>query len=726
MGTIARLYVELFNPVNWVGDPGLSALELWEGETPTTQITPDETINTNPWILAWHDLDTSKTYHIKVVEDTSPDPYGIRALLCSLGAEGTHPFFDDWNLSDTPYEPDDSDPDRNTIYMGDDYALNRYAAANDIDWMLVDFFGPPPDIKVPDGIQLYLKSPTGETLGILSDSDQSAPSLNAKIKTIKNGGVDEFSFDVPSNFDLPITRNTICHFYVNGTLWFVGFVNEIPLPDQDNPVLTILGKGFYHRLKNKVISASYTDETFENIIKGIANTYLGADIGIYYSATLIEFPTITGLTVAYKDKDLLFIFDQLLQIANYDYDDTKYRFYIDNDGYFVFEEISEDIQKTIFEGFQYQEPEVTEENSNIINKILAFRSTSADPKEVEYVNTYQDTGSQARFGLLEKKITFPDYINDTTIANIAAFILQRRANPVDKVGINNYIIDTTLIFGKYIIANRRAYYWLLADDCDDLNDWDTSALINTTISLSSDHVLTGRQSFKFITGPGSNGEFAEITLPDVIPFPILARNFLYYASVTPLMEITYFSAEGSEVTLKFGSLEEELWLDDISIGEDQMGVDPNGSEDIVAVDLLAGSIINQWVRLTRSIELISGVEVFQVYDGITAEDFEVQYTTVDADLLFVRFVVEEGVLNVKRIRLTILTNAITTFYLDRMDIQANSYKWHRLQLEEARYRLSSVALFADMNFGEQADNVFTEIDNKVEDGDIALAIVAKQ
>ena len=50
-----------------------------------------------------------------------------------------------------------------------------------------------------EGIQLKLISPSGEILGILSDTDESGKILNAKITEQKIGGVEKCSFQIPRN-----------------------------------------------------------------------------------------------------------------------------------------------------------------------------------------------------------------------------------------------------------------------------------------------------------------------------------------------------------------------------------------------------------------------------------------------------------------------------------------------------------------------------------------------
>jgi len=81
---------------------------------------------------------------------------------------------------------------------------------------------------------------------------------------------------------------------------------------------------------------------------------------------------------------------------------------------------------------------------------------------------------------------------------------------------------------------------------------------------------------------------------------------------------------------------------------------------------------------------------------------------------------------IKTIRVTILEDVVSVFYIDLFDIFANIYNYHELQVEELEYHLSSIALFANINFGEKQDSVIDEIKGQVKEGNIALDIFSKQ
>lgn len=543
----------------------------------------------------------------------------------------------------------------------------------------------------PDGVTLKLFSPSGELIAILSDTNRSGQSLNVILSEQKMGGVTEFSFSIAKDLDIPITRNTECYFYVNQVLWKIGYVTSEPQPDQDNPLLSVEGSGFASRLEKKVINETYAAQTLDAIVKDVANTYLGSDVGVFYDVAKIDTPTIAAIDIQFKDKDLLKVFTTLIEIANYDYDADKYRFYVDNERELVFENISETIITNLFEGYQYQRPEVSIDNTRIVNKILAYRTKTADPDVVEYVDAYEDTDSQGRYGLFEKKLTFPDYANTATIQKIAETMLARNGAPSPIVKIIDYPLGANpLSFGKYRLSNRKDTFWKVAADCDTLTGWDQAGISNTSLALSSTHVLTGRQSLKFTTAAGSDGEYVEFTLPNQIPFPTIVRIFIYFDSVAIPIQVTFYDDLGNTVEIDF-----------------------------------TATIADQWAKYSQDVELLTEVVSLYVDPNGSEENLFVDPNGSEEDLV-VRNLLQAGLFNVETVRIMFLTDDAADIYVDRLDAYATIYGAHELQLEEIEYHLSKIELSANINFGEKDDSLIDEVKKKVEPGNLALDVFSKQ
>jgi len=585
------------------------------------------------------------------------------------------------------------------------------------------------------GLQLKIFSPTDDLLGIISDTDDSGKLLNLVITENEVGGMHSFSFKVKKDLVMPITENAECYFYISGTLWFVGYVIEVPQQDQDELFFVIHGNGFYRRLEEKVINDDYAAQTLLAIIQDVGNTYLGADVNVFYNVAKIDVPAIADITIEFKDKNLFEVYTDLLRIANKDWDSAKYRFYVDNEKDLVFEQINETITKNLFEGYDYQLPEVSQDISKVINKVLAFRTTAADPKTAEFVDTYEDTESQGRFGIFEKKITFPDFADTTTIQNIANSILKKWAEPIKKVQIENlrifqgtqkfsevgllnpgsgeetWLVDQTseiqdsvllrserrigvdeFNFGLWAISNKRDLYWNLIAECDSLSGWDDSLLNNTVLTVSNERVLTGKRSLKFAIGANSMGESAEFTLDKTLFFPQTLRFYLYFAS--------------TQVSIKF------------------IVVDINDAEVEYELDL---DLTDEWQVITKQLGITVDPDGFLTVienggGGFLLLDFDGSNQGQNK----LRHQLVAGVTSIKAVRIEINSNTATTMYVDRIEVSANTYKYHELLLKQIKYNLSSLGSYADLSFGDRADSLIDEIDEKVKDGNIALKIFSKQ
>lgn len=585
--------------------------------------------------------------------------------------------------------------------------------------------------EAPFGLQIKIFSPTNDLLTILSDTDESGRILNAKIIEKKIGGLDSFKFNISKYNDLAISQGSECYFYIQD-LKFIGRIKELPESDQSDPVLEVSGEGFYKRLEKVTINKSYTTQTLDHIVKDIANLYL-SDAGLIYNILKIDVPVVSNITIEFKDKNLFQIFNSLLNIANYDYLNNAYRFYIDNEKELVFEKLSGSMIDSLFEGYHYQSPDVSKDNSNMVNKILAFRTKSADKNSVEYVATYQDTESQGKYGIYEIKYTFPDYADTTTISNFCSFILKRRNEPQKKISLSDLLVfvgqrrfndfgvmdkgsgedgwlikktidedieltslkglfKDKLLWGKYAISNKRDSYWQIFSECDSLTGWDFAHITNTTVTIATNRCLTGNRALKIVTDSGSLNEYFEFELDTTIPLPQLVRLFIYFESTATAIKLTFYDNKSNSI--------------DVQLGD--------------------SSTINQWLLLSEQINQQTENDNMLVDDGTPNDDFIVEKTTGVETNLDLTKETNPGLLNVKKFRLTILSNTVMTFYLDHIDVYANIYKYAELFLEEIEYNLSAGAMFANASFGEKQDNVIDEIKDKIKEGDIALSIFSKQ
>ncbi|MEJ2248047.1 MAG: LamG domain-containing protein [Candidatus Lokiarchaeota archaeon] len=545
-----------------------------------------------------------------------------------------------------------------------------------------------------DGTQLFIKSISGETLSIISDTDYSGDIMQAEITDSLLGGLDKYTFKLPKTIDIPLSLNNDCYFYLNSDLKFVGYIEEEPLRDQEKPILEIKGRGYFNRLKKIIINETFSNETLQYIVYSIGRDYLHKEnhLNIFFNPYKIIVPDISSIDIEFKDKNLLEVFEHILSICNYNYLTERYRLFIDNDKDLVIKPITSEYINFLYEGYHFHNIELSLDDSKIVNKIKAYRTISGSPKEAEYVNTYEDTDSQSKYGVYQEKLIFSDYYNNDIVGKIISFLFAKHGVPEKIIKIKNVIFNDIVEFGKFIVGSKRELYWRTIVNCDSVTIWNTTNLIDTSIEVSNEHVLTGKKSLKLTTIVGSVDEYIEFTCDDVLYLPQIVRMFIFFEQGSPELEVTYYDNKSNTVTI-----------------------------DINASNLYN----NQWIRLTEEIGQRTEEVNLQVYTA-SLLDFEVNTDISTVENLTVRRELAPGLLNISKIRLTIKSDISSIFYIDLFDTFSDIYNFHDVLLEEVKYVFSSVGLRADLNFGSKQENLIDEIEDKIDKQNVAANIFSKQ
>ncbi len=541
-------------------------------------------------------------------------------------------------------------------------------------------------------VQVQIFSITGSLVSTFQNNTDSGADLVVECTELRDGGLDSFSFTVPADTSEPLFIDMECKIFVDSVHWYSGFANKIPNSDSIDPVIEVSGNGFIHKLKEKTINVSYTSQTLDYIIKDIANTNLGVDINVYYNIAKIAVPTVTGISIKFEDNDLQSVFTTLLKIANKDYATTQYTFGVDENKELYFSEVSNDPQEHFYEGFHYQNPTVENLSDRIVNKILTYRTTLADSAVTEYVATYEDTDSQGINGLYQKKLTFPNYADTTTISNIANSIIEKYTNPLDRLKIKDLPISTKLDSGFYQLSNRRKSYFISVNELEDLSQWDTTNLSTTTAVVDGTNVLTGRKSLKLTTAIGSVDEYLEFTLDTPIRFPELFRAFVYLADTNGEITILVSDTDNNTISLDFGN---------------------------------EGDLSGAWIKRLSKISTILDTGELLVDNGTGDENLIVDYSVSLSDIMIVDTTIGDGIFDVKKVRIIINNNNAATIYVDALSVKAKNYLYRKLIREQISYTLGK-SYTADLTFGEKPESLIDEIQDQVSDGNIALSVFSKQ
>lgn len=510
--------------------------------------------------------------------------------------------------------------------------------------------------------------------------------------TARNG-FDVFAIELSNNLVEPVFTDIICKIFKDGILWASGYAEVIPQLDSFDDMIVITGKGWVHKLKTVVVNETYTTQTLDFIIRDLASTYLTTDLGINYVAGNIVVPVISALSMEFNDKTLWECFDTLLDIANFDYPNTNYRFVVGTAQNFVFNDITNAVNQKWFEGYQYYNPKVETISNKLVNKVLTYRTTSADDKATEFVAEYSDADSIANYGEVVKKITFSDYVIDAGIASIADSILQRYKEPLTRVTIENIDLDLLDIpKGKYKLANFRRNFFRTINNMESLVGWNVAGLSNSTASISTTEVYTNRTSMKLLSSVGSATDEMIYTVPEIIFSPTFFRMFAYKEEAGSLYTIALSDSYGNEVFVIVGGNNEP---------------------------------INEWIEYKIQINLELGSDTLAMDKNITTEDDEyVDKDISTEDIVGVDYLLRDGILNVDSIKIIVDSDIAATTYFDELSVEASVPVDHELYIESMTKQLGSSRL-ATVVFGDTQDSLIDEVKKNVKAGDTAFAVYSK-
>ena len=128
----AKIVLDAYAPLSVMGDPTMDVKLMSDG---SNEVPGDEDID--PLRVEMSDL-PSGTYYIRVTSIAPGDQaYALRALS-PVGADPSPIFPETINSSDTPFETDDGDINRNSISLGNSNYVNRYLDLDDtdtVDWL---------------------------------------------------------------------------------------------------------------------------------------------------------------------------------------------------------------------------------------------------------------------------------------------------------------------------------------------------------------------------------------------------------------------------------------------------------------------------------------------------------------------------------------------------------------------------------------------------------------
>lgn len=418
------------------------------------------------------------------------------------------------------------------------------------------------DAEITTGFSLEIGfySLTGEYVGGVSTTPDSVGWIDFSVLIKKIGGLHSFSFSISRNLDIPFFDQMETRFTFQGVHWFTGELNYKPELATSNTKYEFEGIGYISYLKKiKKITVTYTSKTFLYIISDLIETYIYGNTPILYNLELIDVPDITISNLEIKNKSLDKIFDILLGIANSQYKTIQYEYGVDKDRQIYFRPINNEVYRGFFEGFQIQDPEIKSNTKDIVNKVNIYRpQTGTDT--LEFVSTVDDTNSQEKYGIASRDIEIADFLDQTTAELIASGIIDRLKDP--KYTINIKVLDVEsnpYPIAFYNINSRISDYNMIVDNFENTSDW-TLNISNTTITINTIKVFSGRRCFKVVTTTGSYGEYIEYILDEPYYYPNLLRIFLAQNDIGTTLKLVAYDNNNNYIEAEIGiGIKEDFW-----------------------------------------------------------------------------------------------------------------------------------------------------------------------
>jgi hypothetical protein len=522
------------------------------------------------------------------------------------------------------------------------------------------------DITPPTGIEIQFFSLSGEFVGLVGTTFDNSNLVNLTLEERRIGGLNKFSFTISRTVNIPFYNRMETRFYIDSVLWYVGELDFRPDQDKREERYEYIGRGYIGYLKDIKIDKLYQNKTIKEIIVDLIENELD-ETPINYNPDLINPPNITITKIEFKNKTIDKAMKSLLEIANFDYNSEQYTYGIDTVKQFYFEKIPTDIETGLFEGYQYQNPDVKETTNEIVNKIDIFRAQE-DSQQVEFITSVSDSDSIELYGEKYETMTISDFVDTNTAIKIAEAKIEHKKDPIVTAEIKDLVTEANPYpIRFYYLNNKVNDYIKLIDEFNNLNDW-TRNIVNTTVTVETNKVLSGKKAFKCVLASGSDGEYIEFELDETLYYPTALILWISQNPAGDTLAIRVFDEDGNFIDLGSGLYELEDGTGFYEL-EDESGF----------YDLELGTI---------DIDIV--------------DDY--QKRRFDAT----------GIENIKKIRIIFKRSTNFTIYLDRLEIETNTYLQRELILDKIKYTMDKNRTLADCTFGDEIDNIIEDI-KKIDD-----------
>ena len=526
------------------------------------------------------------------------------------------------------------------------------------------------EVIIPFHVRIDFYSQTGSFVGDLNTLAEDCGFLKWDATQEKIGGLKNLNFTISKKLSFSIFNLMEIRFYITNEHWYTAELRYNPNQDTREIQRTYECVGYIDYLKKIKINEVYQNKTITEVIIHLIENYIEDDTPILYSPDRIDLPDISVTKLELNDKTVYQAFEKILEIVNWNYRVNEYEYGVDKDKIIYFNEIDKTVNYGFFEGYHFQNPDVKEDTGDIVNKIDIYRSKEGT-QDVEYVTTIEDAESQGYYGLQydPKGFIIPDYIDNTTAILIARSKLNYLKDPLVTAKIKDLNIELTPYpIGFYHINSKFDNYLKQITDCESFDNWDLSKAFSTNISFETDDVFSGKKSIKCETIAGSLGESITFTLSESIMYPTDLRVYIKQNIRGVKIFITAIDDDGNEVS-EGSTIPNKLLLEDGGYLLLEDGGKFNLENLITGIGINV-RIIGDWFPYLLNIREIT---------------------------------------NIKKVRITFVTDENTIILIDRIEVWTNSWFRRNLVLDKIKYTGNRTSILSDCDFGDRPKSLITEI-----------------
>jgi hypothetical protein len=392
--------------------------------------------------------------------------------------------------------------------------------------------------------RVELLSKNGTPYFIISSDSVIGSCMGVTISQEKRGGITEISLLLLEGYVAQFFPNVIMRIVVDSSIIAIADIPDVPPMKGSDGTIEIVGYGLSKRLRSVTVQDTITATTLKAAILRLSE--LSLSVGIIIDSAKIAIPTsiiISNLEI--NSKTAFDVIELYITIANNSVGEDVFSWSVDNDSYLIINDLRSLEEETIFEGYQFNSPKITNSSSDIINSIVLYRLSNTTELS-EYVDTYQDVESIAMYGLCEQKKSLNFYASDADCGALANGIIAENAYPLKTITASN--VTGIQSWSKKRLMLSPFYRYQEVFNGDSIESLNTAASSNTTYELDDDAVI-GANSIKCSVSQYSNG-YAEAVLSEFL-FNLNEVRLWLKASEITRIAVTLVSRLGEEFAFSF-------------------------------------------------------------------------------------------------------------------------------------------------------------------------------